>query len=288
MEVVAREVTPTLSRTFPFGEGVRLGFVGDIQYNGRGGHTDMERLRRHVAWLVENDAYVVIMGDVVDTFSPSNRQRLRAANLYDAAEIALEMLLEQLEQEVFEALAPLEGRVLAVLEGHHYLEHADGTTTDIRLAKRLGAPFVGRSAFIGLRFVQDGKVVDEVTVYAIHPDGAAATISGIVASVLRRQGGFAADLFAVAHYHQRGAWAVSSLTPSLSPQRPTVRDREVWFVLTGSFMRGYDAAARLGERIVPSYVERKWLLPNALGAPVVHLAPVVDGRRRYVDIRPMP
>lgn len=288
MEVVVASATATVSKDFPLAT-VRLAFVGDIQFNGKGGHTDLDRLKRHLDWCLAQDCLFVLMGDYVDTFSPSNRQRLKAAALYDAAETALESVLsEAIEQPIFDVLAPLKGRTLAVLEGHHYIEHPDGSTTDTRLARLLDAPFVGRSTFLRLRLLDGGRPVDEVTIYATHPDGSAATISGIVASVLRRQGGFAADLFAVGHYHQRGAWAVSSLLPRVAGRSHPLMDREVWFLLTGSFMRGYDAAVKLGERILPSYVERKWLLPNALGAPVVHLIPRQEGGRRWVDILPMP
>src|SRR5438034_3912232 len=109
--------------------------IGDIQYAGDDKQIALGMLKRHIAWGVEHNAYFLGMGDYTDAFRPSNRQRLRAAALYDTANAVIDQRAQALVDELYEkALKPSRGRWLGLLEGHHYHQFAAGMTTDMLLA----------------------------------------------------------------------------------------------------------------------------------------------------------
>ncbi len=57
--------------------------IGDIQYTGKKGVTAIDTLKRTVEVGQQLGAWYLGMGDYLDCFSPSNRQRMRGAALYD-------------------------------------------------------------------------------------------------------------------------------------------------------------------------------------------------------------
>ena len=113
--------------------------IGDIHHTFNGGASHTELLKRYIKWGVANDCWFIGTGDYCDFASPSNRQRLMSAALYDTALGEIDAAAEQTERQLAAILAPTKGRWLVMLEGHHYFPHLDGTTTGQRLAKKLEA-----------------------------------------------------------------------------------------------------------------------------------------------------
>src|SRR3990167_72146 len=117
-------------------EEMRICYLGDFQYAGKKAHgTALTQLKEKIAEEVERGAYFIGMGDYIDFLSPSNRQRLRSAALYDTAEDVIDEKSMELTQEIFDlALRPTVGRWLGLVEGHHFSQLKTGDTTDMRLA----------------------------------------------------------------------------------------------------------------------------------------------------------
>ena len=98
---------------------------------------------------LEANAIFVGHGDLVDFASPSSRAKLTSSGAYQGPMRKLDDIAAQLEDEVYERfLKPTCGRWAAMVEGHHFWQHQDGTTSDSRLAKRLGCPHMGTEAVI--------------------------------------------------------------------------------------------------------------------------------------------
>src|SRR5215470_17825966 len=124
--------------------------IGDLQWSGKTGPTAKDHAKRHIDRMMNINAWFFGLGDYIDFLSPSNRQRLQSAALYDTAEAVIEEKVHELVQEVFdEILKPTKGRWLGLLEGHHFAEFG-GTTSDILLSELLDAPFLGTSAYVRL------------------------------------------------------------------------------------------------------------------------------------------
>lgn len=250
--------------------------IGDIQYSGQKGPADLKRLERYLKFGLENDAYFIGMGDYLDFASPSNRQRLQEASLYDTASAVIDQAATELESELFEVLAPTRGRWLTLVEGHHYFMHLDGTTTGQRLANFLGCRYGGDSVLMRLVFRQYKKesymrgIICKIFVH--HGHGGAITLGGPLARLERQLGRIMAQALFIGHHHQQQVTLVDALdvTDSGIPHLFHV-PRAI--ILTGSFMRGWLQDYALGNRPQGTYVEQKMLPPVTLGSPIVEFTP---------------
>lgn len=262
------------TKSLPWKE-LRLMPIGDIQYTGLPDDPcDLDRLVRHLEWGVKNDVVFVGMGDYSDFASPSNRQRIKAAALYDAATAVIEDAAERGLNKLKEAMAPTQGRWLGLLEGHHFYEFEDGTTTDQQLARFLGAPFLGSCAMLRLVFRREtnGKRGMPCIIWAHHGVGGGQTVAAPLNLLQKVATHFEADIYLMGHQHK----AVSALLDRLyitTHGKPILYDRTKALVATGSFLKGYMQGSKKGGRPQGTYVERRMLMPVALGGPLISITP---------------
>ena len=213
------------------------------------------------------------MGDYHDFLSPSNRKYLRTAGLYDTATELIEEWHREHLEGLKKILEPTKGRWLGLLEGHHFYEYADGTTTDTDLCKFLDAPFLGTCAMLVLTFVK-GKARACCTLWAHHGTGGGSTPGAPFNTLNRLMGAFPqVDIFLMGHTTKQGHVPMDALEVWGEP--PKLRDRTRSLVLTGGFMRGYQQGSKLGKtgRAQGSYVEKAMMVPTALGGPLIYVTP---------------
>jgi len=269
--------------------------LGDIQYSGAEGPTDLNGLRKTIKMGTENNAWYLSMGDMIDFVSPSNRQRLKQASLYDTATSVIDDAVTKLEDELLEILAPTKGRWLCHIEGHHFYEHLNGLTTGQRFAEILGGPYAGDSAMLRLTFRNELENSTSesamIKLFAHHGHGSSSTVVGPLPKLERLMAYFGAHVFFIGHFHKQSVIPMPFLdltdrgTPHLL-QIPRA------IVCTGSYLKGWEEGSTIGGRPSGSYVEQKLLPPVSLGSPMVTLFPerVVVGKKisqRRVDIRGM-
>src|SRR3990167_6899035 len=88
------DVDTTPSLLHPGQQEVLLLPFGDLQLDpivrGKPRASDIDRARKVIEWGVAHGAYFVGMGDYVDVASPSNREEIARARLYDSMRDALE------------------------------------------------------------------------------------------------------------------------------------------------------------------------------------------------------
>ena len=247
--------------------------IGDIQYGGGGENdpADMARLRKHVGWGVEHDAWFIGMGDYIDFARPTVRKRLRSADPDDTTEILLDRAATALEDEVLAALAPSVGRWLTVVEGHHYYEHLDGTTTGQRFAQRLGCRYGGDAALLRLTFKAGARRVN-TKIFVHHGHGGGSTLAGPLAKYERFAAHCLAQFFFIGHHHRVMVVPFDALEVT-DKGEPALYHVTRALVLTGSFFRGDMGGSAHGTRPQGSYVERAMLPPVALGGPLITLEP---------------
>jgi len=273
------------SKRFPFEE-LRLMPIGDIQFTGLPDDPcDIKRLKRHIEWGVENDVIFIGMGDYTDFASPSNRARLKSAGLYDTAQIVLEQAAETGLDKLKKILEPTKGRWLGLLEGHHFYEFDDGTTTDMQLARFLDAPFLGNCAMIRLTFVRGESSGVNCVIWAHHGVGSGITAAAPLNRLERVATHFDADIYLMGHHHKAASALLDRLCLT-SRGRPRLVDRTKALVATGSFLRGYmQGSGRKYGRAQGTYVEQKMLMPVALGGPLITITPRSHQSFKDVDIK---
>ena len=255
--------------------------VGDILWLGFPDEdVAIDMLARHIAWGVKHKAYFIGMGDYIDAFSPSNRARLKEVGLYDSSHRVLDRTADDLLETLYEkALAPSKGRWLGLLEGHHYHQYSDGTTSDQQLCRMLEAPFLGTSAFVRLHFTFSTSKTGrgDVKIWAHHGVGSGQRAGSPLNKLELLPAYWDADIFLMGHHHKKVATPldrISAMYPNMdSKSPPLLIHKTVLLVGTGGFLKGYVADRKVGATPRGSYVEMKMLPPVSLGGPLIRIRP---------------
>jgi hypothetical protein len=263
LEIVSHNIAAKIGRP------VLIMPVGDIQWHGHEDFVAIKMLARHIAWGVDQGAYFLGMGDYIDFMSPSNRSKLAGAGFYDTSAEAIDDKAIELADELFDkALAPSKGRWLGLLEGHHYAQLRDGSTTDQYLARKLNARFLGSSAYVRLVLTAGNKRVPCV-IWAHHGNGGG---SGSGAPLNRLDAvtkTFDADVYLMGHQHKLVGAPVDYVTPVFDKSGGHLKHRTKMLACTGSFLKGYVANSRQGSVPRGTYVEQKMLNPVSLGGALL-------------------
>ena len=246
--------------------------IGDIQFAGKNGPTDLKRLARHIQWARDNNAWYIGMGDYVDFASPSNRTRLKNADLYDTASLIIDEAAKSLEDEVIDVLSPTKGRWIGLCEGHHYMQHLDGTTTGQRVAAALGTTYGGDSMMIRVTFRDDQGHSVVTKLFVHHGHGGTSTLAGPIARLERFMAYTTAQVAFIGHHHRIMIIPFDQLDMT-DRGKPYLFHTTRVIVLTGYFMKGWMQGNNVGGRPSGSYVEQKLLGPVTLGSPMVTLVP---------------
>jgi hypothetical protein len=257
--------------------------IGDIQWSGRDSEVALGMLRRHVEWGAERGAYFLGMGDYIDFMSPSNRARFASAALYDTALKTVDDKARSLVEDLWlKALLPSRGRWLGLLEGHHFHEYRDGTTTDQDLAARLDAPFLGSCAFVRLVLQRTKTQRGNVIVWCHHGVGGGVTLGASLNQLERLLASWEADIYLIGHHHKKVAGPIDRVEAAWNGSRgkPGLVHRTKIIACTGGFLKGYAVGERDGRVPRGGYVEQKMLSPVALGGILVKIRPRwADGNR---------
>lgn len=252
--------------------------LGDIQYAGDDREVAMGMLKRHIEWGVSQNAWFLGMGDYTDAFSPSNRQKLVGAGLYDTALKSIDKGAKEMVDELYKrALKPSRGRWLGLLEGHHYHRFQDGTTSDHYLAGLLQAKFLGTSAYVRLVFPRSSEAGShgEVLVWCHHGAGSSTAVGGPINRIARVAAGFEADIYIMGHMHSKDAKTMDYIHPVFpSTGEPRLVHGTRLFAVSGSFLKGF-IPGRKGGAGMPegNYAEKGMMNPRQLGAPLIKIRP---------------
>jgi hypothetical protein len=269
VEIVKQHVETYQSLTLPWMETWVLP-IGDVQCGVPA--SDVAKLRQHIEWGLEHNAYFLGMGDYVDMLNPSDRKRLAAANFNDTTSLAIyEKACRDLD--VFrQAIAGTEGRWLGFFRGHHYNKFANGSTTDTLLAEEFGAPYLGDCAIITLELEDRVRGIrTEARIFGRHGSGSAVTEAAALTKLYKDQSAWDADIYLHAHHHRK----VATKKPRLYVKDGKIEHRNQVLAVTGSFLRGYLQGNTDGAHASGTYVEQAGLAPVTLGGILLKLRPAL-------------
>jgi hypothetical protein len=244
--------------------------IGDIQWSGKSGPTALDLLKRRIDLGTKLNARYIGLGDYIDAFSPSNRQRIRSAALYDTALDVIDEKAMDLVQEIYDlVLKYTKGKWVGLLSGHHFTELRNGDTTDMRLSEMLDAPFLGTCAYGRIVFQGMG----EITLWAHHGCGGGMKASAPVTKLENLVPYWDADIFMVGHMTKLATAPVNRVYASWRGDVPHLLHRKICLVGCGGFSKGFIERSRQGRIPAGSYVEQRMLNPTTLGNPVIRIVP---------------
>lgn len=247
--------------------------LGDIQLGAQGVAVDL--LREKVKEGIRQNAWFIGLGDYIDLMPPSNRARLRAANMYEVVEEELRAASDRHIKELLTIFRGTEGRWLGLVHGHHYYDYEDGTTSDSRLAKALGCPYLGTAAIIKHHFVRrgsSGTLVGETLIQ--HGQGCGQLMSAPLNRIERWMDGWDnITVYLMAHMSKK---VVSKKPRCRSTQREPFNlvDRERLAIATGCYLKGYQVGSTRNGLPHGNYIEEAGMTPVSLGSPTFFLRPV--------------
>jgi hypothetical protein len=264
--------------------------IGDIQWAGPKGSTSLDLLRRRIDVGLKHDAWFLGMGDYIDFMSPSNRKARKGAGFYDTTEMVIDDKAMELTQEIFEkALKPTVGRWYGLLEGHHFTQLEDGTTTDQHLARWLKTAFLGTTVGIGLKVenFQGSSASCNVDIWATHGCGGGTTAAAPVNKLEKVSPSWHVDLMVMGHMTKKAHAEIDRVEYYWGKKQHFLRHRTMHLVGAGGFSKGYMERTQNGKVPRGSYVEAGMMRPVVLGNPLVFITPniydkVKEGERvRY-------
>ena len=272
MELVSHRLT------YKPGDVITVMPLGDIQWTGDPNETAIHQLQYAIDYGLKHRAWFVGMGDYIDFMSPSNRQRLSAAGLYDTAQSVIDRAAYDLVQNLYDRfLKPTTGRWLGLLEGHHFTKFEDGTTSDQQLCRLLKTRFLGSCAYVGLMFTEQFKrsqvARGTVNIWCHHGNGggqsAAAPVQKLETHVY---GEWEADIYICGHMTKQAAVPKNRVYPQWYGT-PHLQHNKKVLVGSGGFAKAYTEGSKHGQVPRGGYVEQRMLKPVVLGCPVIRVAP---------------
>jgi hypothetical protein len=277
MELNEIKVDTQPSMILPWRETILMP-IGDIQYGAEGSNIDA--LKKYLAWGMAHDAYFIGMGDYVDVASPSNRESWKGTKKYDSFKAMVGDAAWEHMEKVSSIFKGTENRWIGLHHGHHYWEFEEGTTDTI-LAERLNAPFLGTCAITQLKFRQpSGKQAVTCQIWSHHGEGSGATMASPLSKLERQMGSYpTVDIFLIAHYSRMLGYTKDSLVPMYG-NNPRLLAKPRVLAACGGFMSGYTVGSKQGGRPQGGYVEQGMMPPTNLGAPIIFMSPV---HTAYVD-----
>ena len=265
------DITPNvLSSTEVPNQIFTLAPIGDIQYMNSDGFA-RQRFKDHLKMINDEfeNVWYVGMGDYIDFMSPSNRESMKHARVYDSSRQSLDDKGRALIHELYDKiLYQTSNRWIGLLKGHHYWDYSDtGTNTDQELATLLGTVYLNQCAHIEVKFMREkGWARGSVNIWAHHGVGSRKyPVSKLMDSVVPHWP--EVDIYLMGHMHDSDFKPVARCVR----RGDEIVSHNALAAVTGGWLKAYKEGA-------PTYIEEKMLAPRALGAPIIQVRPYRDGR----------
>lgn len=205
-------------------------FYGDIHQ----GHPscDIDRATRMRDYCVENDIYMIGMGDYME----AGTRRSVGDSVYKQNLNPQEQL--EFFMEFFKPVAE-NGLLLGMVLGNHEARILKDTSVNVvkLMAKSLDVPYLG-SACWNLFYVGDRSY----TVYTMHGSSGSRFLHTKLKAVKDIGRTIEADLTAMGHVHEKAE--ASSLVQHVNKQNRTVEEKKRYYILTGHYLDYDDSYAQ--------------------------------------------
>jgi len=241
------ELKPTLNRVVIPGERAVIVPMGDPHVGSK--YYDRELHREIVSWCVENGAYVIDMGDLLETATKDSV----GAGVFEQEDI----LQGQIEEAV-ELYKPLteKGLLLGMHPGNHEYRVFKHSGVDITklMSQMLGTKYLGWGKLHQLRVGKENYLM-----YTTHGASGAVMPHTKIKAALRLADVVDAEIYCHAHVHQLSHHVRNFYRADLKAKK--VVEAQKHFLCTGSFLNHWG-----------SYGHMKAYEPMRKGAPKIKLA----------------
>lgn len=245
------------------GEPIYLVPFGDVHRSSPMCH--IEKWHEFLDWGKKKPRCLFLgMGDYDDLGSSSERKILMNPDLHESSLTTLEDLYRKHVSSFAKEISFMNGNLIGFIEGNHYGQFADGTTTTQKLCELAKAKYLGVSSFIRLSFSY-GQKRTSVDIWAHHGKGAARLVGGSINRIQQMGEAAEADIYLMGHDHKKAVGMTTKLYLT-NGQGLELRQRKQLYIRTGSFLKAYEDNRS-------SYVADAAMNPTDLGVVKIEMTP---------------
>jgi hypothetical protein len=266
--------------------------VGDTQYGSEACSSDRFKrwIRRLLNIAEENDRQILFigMGDYTDSIRPSLRKKYLSSGLEEDEHFSKSIvgLVHSHIDGFCRLVEGTEGKWIGMLEGHHFFDFGNGTTSDTIIADRLGARFLGDCTRVHLTFERtkpnSNSSSSDFQIWAHHGEGSGAMPGAPLNRLNAIKGTFQADAFLMAHQHKSVTAKVPYCFDIRTKDGYKMVHKDISLTCTGGWLQGYQQDSRVGNRPGGHYPEQRLLVPLSLGGTRLELFPIHEQKRDYI------
>jgi len=251
-----------------YGEPIYLIPFGDVHRSSP--MCDVERWKATLDWAkTKKRCYFLGMGDYDDLGSTSERRLLGSPDLHESTHQTLERLYLKHTKRFAEEISMMKGRLIGLMEGNHYGQFPNGTTTTQKLCELMECRYLGVSSFIRLRFNSRNKHGARMAtdIWCHHGRGAARLVGGSLNRVEQMAECAEADIYLMGHDHKKSIGTKTRFQLVPAPNAGVrLSHRKVLLARTGSFLKAYEEGQ-------PSYIVDMAAGPSDLGVVKIEMTP---------------
>ena len=239
--------------------------VGDIHYLS----TDWpeKKFIEHLKWGLDRGAYFLGVGEPIDLASAS--QRAIMGPLRDSVKKEFNDMMRGVVERFVRLIDFTAGQWIGFMEGDHYWQFDDGTTTDQLICSYLGCKFLGDATMIRLTYPEVSMPHPEADciIYAHHGIGSSRLSGGQLHRIEDLLKFIDADIYLMGHSHAKVSTPIDKQT--VTPDGVHYHRTKV-IARTGAFMKSYLSSEPLGlnepaVRSRATYAEKAAYMPAAMG-----------------------
>jgi hypothetical protein len=229
-----------------------------------------------------NQVLFIGMGDYTDALSRRERVAMANPDIHESTIENMEDVQQKLVDEFYNDISFMEGNLLGLVEGNHYWQFSDGTTTTMRLCNKLGCKYLAGGLYGKIQVCDDkDHVRHTIDIYAAHGDGNTITIGGSITKIERFAGSVKANIYILGHDHQHITADIPLVEVGLTRDGLSCRTAEYkrCAIRSGSFLRVYQNNSK-------SYAIGKMYKPSGLGNGQVEINFARNSNDRYFTLSP--
>lgn len=253
-----------------YGKPINLFFQGDEHFNSpnfaqKKWLEDLEDMRRACR---ERQTYFIKTGDVFEALSTSERHSFSNGGYHDSNRTRWENEYKKEIDDYVKQVDFMVGRTLAVFGGNHYFQFYDGTTSDMALASKIKAPYIGCSGYVVL-ILKIGNKTNAIRIFVHHGKSSGKRAGSAFTALEDAAGYFAdADILVMGHDHKAGAMHLPSITIDHGQgDNWKIKENQRIIGRAGSYLKAYEPGKA-------SYAVDAMYRPSTLGCLQIVLTPM--------------
>lgn len=244
---------------------------------------NVEKWHEFLGWAKKKQRCLFIgMGDYVDLASTSERALLGNHILHDSTRETLNQIYIKHSAKFVKEIDFMQGKLLGLIEGNHYGQLDNGTTTTQRMCDSLNTKYLGCMSVIRLS-LKYGKKCSSIDIVAHHGRGAGRMLGSSLNGVQKMAETVHGNIYLQGDDHRKLVGMTTKLEISSGKNNDIkLKHMKQIFLRTGSFLDSHiDGRA--------SYVVDANMNPTDLGVVKIELTPKELSHKEgtgmfYVDI----